>query len=336
MENRGAYLRVGALVVLATAVLVGLVLFFGGKRISSGRAFESYFGETVQGLEVGAAVKYRGVTLGQVTEISLVSATYGEEIPEAQRNKLFRQVMVRYLIDVAKIGHAADVDEIITQGLRSRLASAGLTGLTYIELDFVSGQRFPATDIPWRPRLSNIPSMPSTLAQVQDSAQALLQKIDKVDIAALSEGLIGLITDVRGELRQGDLHESLSQTRSLLTTLESQIKQANLPALTAELRDTAAAYRGLAQGKPVTDMIANAGAATQKLTTAIAQLPGLVESIEKLSRRVTASTSDVQADLTPVLRDMRAALSNLRDTTEQLRRDPAQLLFSQPPARTGR
>ena len=109
MENRGTYLRVGALVVLASAALVGLVLFFGGARISSGRAFESYFGETVQGLEVGAAVKYRGVTLGQVTEIGLVSATYGEEVPEAQRNTLFRQVMVRYLIDVAKIGRATGI-----------------------------------------------------------------------------------------------------------------------------------------------------------------------------------------------------------------------------------
>jgi ABC-type transporter Mla subunit MlaD len=182
MESRALYIRVGALILLATAVLVGALLFFGGAHLSRGQAFESYFRETVQGLEVGAAVKYRGVKLGQVSEVGLVSSVYGGGAPNPDRNSQFQQVLVRYIIDTDKIGRNADISAMVAQGMRARLASQGLTGLTYIELDFVDQQRFPPQQLGWTPRDAYLPSMPSTLSQVQDAAQLLLQRIEKMDL----------------------------------------------------------------------------------------------------------------------------------------------------------
>ena len=78
MRLSGIYLRVGLLILGGLALLVAMIWFLGGARISSGTLYESYFSELVQGLEVGAAVKYRGVTIGRVSEIGLVSAAYGQ------------------------------------------------------------------------------------------------------------------------------------------------------------------------------------------------------------------------------------------------------------------
>ncbi|MBV9653717.1 MAG: MCE family protein, partial [Acetobacteraceae bacterium] len=77
MRGRAAFLRVGLFVIGATVVGILLILFLGGPRLASATKYETYFRESVQGLDVGAPVKYRGVTIGQVTDIGLVGAEYG-------------------------------------------------------------------------------------------------------------------------------------------------------------------------------------------------------------------------------------------------------------------
>ena len=137
MGARGVYLRVGLLIVGGVLLLVALIWFLAGGQISQGTVLESYFSESVQGLEVGAAVKYRGVTIGRVNEIGLVSAEYGASQPMDLESQTYRLVFVRYVVDTAKIGQMPDVNSAVALGLRIRLASQGITGLSYLELDFV-------------------------------------------------------------------------------------------------------------------------------------------------------------------------------------------------------
>ena len=79
--DKAAFLRVGLLLAGGVVAAVGLVLFLSRGQVRNGVAFETYFHESVQGLDVGAPVKFRGVTLGQVTEIALVSAIYPASMP---------------------------------------------------------------------------------------------------------------------------------------------------------------------------------------------------------------------------------------------------------------
>src|SRR4051794_29738959 len=104
MEGRGVYLRVGLLIVGGIALLVALIWFLAGSRISRGSVFESYFSESVQGLEIGATVKYRGVTIGRITDIGLVSAEYADDKLIDVERQTYRQVLVRYIVDTRKIG----------------------------------------------------------------------------------------------------------------------------------------------------------------------------------------------------------------------------------------
>jgi len=328
ISNKAAFLRVGVLLVIGVVAMVGMVLFLTASQVSGGRHFESYFHESVEGLDVGAAVKYRGVTLGQVTEIGLVSAIYPSAVPpdpKADPNqRSYQMVVVRYTIDQKKAGGVPDPSHGADLGLRARLASQGITGLAYLELDFVNPVQFPAETVPWKPRDEQVASMPSTITQVQDAGQALLAKLQAVDLQKLSTSAQTVMDDLHEEITAGDAHATLAEARALLTELRASVAAADLPGLTADLKATSAATRGLVQGKPTRDMI-NAA------TDAAKRLPPLIDTLQRAVARADDGVSDLQRQLDPLLRDARAIAANLRQTSETLRRDPASVLLGAPP-----
>lgn len=326
----GTYLRVGLMLVLSIALGIALVMFLGKNRVSDGLAYETYFQETVQGLDVGSPVKYRGVQLGQVSTIGLVTAAYQEASRNVQ-DQVNRLVVVRFVIDPTKFGRTTLTQEAITAGLRIRLAAQGITGLAYLELDYVDPIKYPAAPVPWTPLQPVIPSMPSTIAQIQDAAQALAAKLQDVDIAGLATAFEGLMNDARTQVTSGDLHIVLAEAATLLKTLRAGADAADLPTLATELRETVAALRNLAGGQQSRDLLAATTKAAERLGDAATRLPALINTLELAVRRVNNSTADAQSELLPALRDARAAAASLRDTSETLRRYPASVLGAPPP-----
>ena len=356
MRGQSVFLRVGLMIVLGTVAVLGVVLFLSGDRWRKGQVFESYFAESVQGLEVGGAVKFRGVTLGRVSQIGLVSAEYSLVNAEEMDLNKYRQVFVRYTIDPRRIGRVPDTDSAIRTGLRARIAAQGITGLSYIELDFVDPMLFPVQQVPWIATAEVIPSMPSTFTQVQDAAQHFLAELNKVDLSRLSTEITGLIGDIRTELRSGDVHTAIGQIVKLLETVEANVQRANVPALVADARTfvgslnttveqsnipalvtdargAVTAARNVMDGPELRTMMTNIALAAERLAQATAKLQPVLNSANATMRRVGDGTSDLQQALGPLLRDVQAAAANLREVTDGLRQYPAGVLLGGPPPR---
>ncbi len=330
--GRASFLRVGFLLLGAVAALVGLVLFFGGNRFAPHVIAETYFSESVQGLEVGAQVRFRGVSIGRVNAILLARSAYATQSPFDLRLASSRLVMVRYRLDPEQIGGiSANMPKAVPLGLRARLASQGLTGLTYLELDFVDPAQNPPMQVPWRPRDLYIPSVPSTIAQVQDAAQRFLARLDQIDLVAIAAGLQSLLGELHDQVHSGDAQQALAQTTATLRTVQIAIAAADLPGLAAELRASSSAVRDLAQGQQTRALLAATASAANRLAATADRLPPLVAALTRTAQRTDATAADVQQALAPTLRDIRAAAANLRDTSEALRRDPGQILFGAPP-----
>jgi ABC-type transporter Mla subunit MlaD len=324
------YLRVGLMLVVSVVLGVALVMFLGRNQVSGGLGYETYFRETVQGLDVGSPVRFRGVQLGQVTEIRLAAAAYPAQAASVQDTQT-RLVVVRFAVDPNKLGRVPETSAAVTAGLRTRLAAQGITGLVYLELDFVDPERFPVQPVPWQPQFAIIPSMPSTISQFQDAAQQLAAKLQDVDIPHLAASLQGLLDDARTQLGGGELGQTLAEAALLMRTLRAGAEAAELPALAGELRATVAALRNLAGGDQSRELIAATTKSAERLSEAVTRLPALISSLETAVRRVNNGTADAQAELLPALRDARAAAASLRDTTETLRRYPSSLLSAPPP-----
>jgi ABC-type transporter Mla subunit MlaD len=335
MATKATYLRVGLMLIGGTALALALILFLGKDRVRGGIGYESYFRESVQGLEIGAPVKFRGVTLGQVSEIGLATALYlrDQEIDPGMREA--RLVVVRWKIDPRRIGSNVDNETAIQRGLRARLASQGITGLAYVELDFADPARNPPEKVSWTPEYTYIPSVPSTISQVQDAATALAARLNEIDLVRIANTVQTVLDDLHGQLTSGDIKTALSGLAGLATALRESVAQADLPGLAAEIRATAAAARGTFDSTDSRSLAAASTQAAERLAAATAKLPPLITALEATVRRANAGAADVQADLVPVLRDARAAAANLRETTETLRRYPSSVLLGAPPPANG-
>lgn len=322
---RALYLRVGALLSGSLLLLLGAVIAFTGRTWHQDVRYETYFRESVQGLDVGAPVKFRGVTLGHVSNIGLVSAEYGATAEEQVMDPTYRLIVVRFKINPARVGKLPTTDEAVRTGLRAKLANQGLTGVMYLELDFYPPSRYPPQLVPWTPDTDYIPSVPSTIAQVQDSVTQALQEFNRIDFVRLTDNVNGLVSDIRHDIgAQGDVHGALASARETIDHLRTQIDRADLPALSQQLRQTAASLQTLTDGRQTRAVLSEAEAA-------LARLPPLLDSLQQTSHRAGGGVADIQAELIPILEDVRAAVQNIRETTEAIRRDPGSVLLQGPP-----
>ncbi|CAH0225241.1 MlaD family protein [Roseomonas sp. CECT 9278] len=337
--GRSLYFRVGALVVVGAALAVGFVLFLtSGTLRGEQTIFETYVPESVAGLDVGAAVRFRGVPVGRVTELGLVSVVYGA-VPRNPEDTTARLVLVRFAVDPERYGRS-NVDAAVRAGLRVRVASAGVTGLAYLEVDFVPDpSRFPSIEVPWTPRFPVIPSMPSTITQVTTAAERVMTQLADLDLRTLIGAATELVEGLRDQVGgQGDLGTTLREAAATMAALRSAIEGADLAATVRELRVAAASISGAGQSAEallsspeITGAAASIGQAANDLRASVARLPAVIASLELALRTVRGTTGDAQAELGPLLRDLRATASSLRDTAEQLRRSPSQSLFGAPP-----
>ena len=330
--GRGLYLRVGVLILAGLALAVGFVLFFTAGRLRDDSVvFETYLRESVQGLEVGAPVRYRGVAIGRVTEITLANTIYRS--PDgAPFQSAFQLVLVRFGLDPSRLGRETPTaEQAVRWGLRARLASQGITGVSYIELDFVDPTRFPVEPVPWEPQHAVIPSIPSTISQVQDAAQALAQRLENIPIEEIAANISGLLGDLRHELKEGSLAQTLAGANRLVQEIDRSTRDANLAGLLADARGAVGDIRGVVGSRDVQATLRSIREAADGLRVASQRLPETLAGLDRTLRSARGVTTDVNADLAPVMRDLRATVSNLRDTTEMLRRAPSQAILGAPP-----
>ncbi|HQT74550.1 MAG: mammalian cell entry protein [Acidiphilium sp. 37-67-22] len=326
MEPRGAALRTGLFVIGAIVVLIGLVFLLSGNMFQRGAVYESYFRESVQGLDVGSAVKFRGVTIGKVTSIALVAAEYPPPDKKNLNRKVYHQVVVQYRIDPRKLGRDADIREAIRHGLRVQVAPQGITGLAYLELSFANPQTNPPQSVPWAPHHLVIPSVPSTLTEVQDAVQGLLNNMRNVKLGRTIDTLTSMIDTVNRELSTGSAHDALVNVNGLLVELQQQVKQADLPATTRSMRT-------LADGTQTREILQQLEATSAALAKASAAMPALVAQSAATIRHANEATATVERQMLPILQSLKQASANLEDLSDTLKRNPAAVLRGREPPR---
>src|SRR6266576_4475318 len=143
--------------------IAGLLLFSSRGRFHPHQKSILYFNASLKGLNPGAPVKYRGVTIGSVIEILIrhnqatndfsmpVVITIDKKVAQAKSDELLR------------LGDQSNVDRLIGQGFRGQLDSESLvTGVLYVELELVPNAPAP-TFHQLTHEFDEIPTVPSAV-----------------------------------------------------------------------------------------------------------------------------------------------------------------------------
>jgi ABC-type transporter Mla subunit MlaD len=195
------YFRLGIFVLAAISVLIAVILIFGsGKFFKKSFMVETYVKQSVTGLDAGAAVRFRGVKIGQVTTIALSGDEYEKDIPMALKKEY---VVVRMQI----FGEALEknhLETFIKDNLRARIKSMGITGVNYVELDFYSkDSQVEELKYAWVPEYPVVPSMPNQTDEIIAGVQKLISGLNGLDIGSTEKKFDALLGNLN-KLIAGD------------------------------------------------------------------------------------------------------------------------------------
>ena len=313
---------IGAFVIGAAVLLTAAVLVLGtGQLLEERPKFVLYFPGSVQGLNTGAPVVFRGVKVGTVQGIRI----------EFDEEEVSFRIPVTIELDPERVnlvdGVSGDslgtdgrefVDRLVAKGLRAQLQVQSLvTGQLLIQLDMLPDKKPRIAQV--KTQHPQIPTIPSKIEEISrtiesiplgdviDQALAALEVIERVinspELARSIRGVDETLQDVRKLVRSMDqrlattdkaMQETLADTRTLLRDLDQEVGP-----LAQSLRETSE---------------------TGQRTFAVAT--GAMENLEAM----LGDNSEVRYRLLQTLEEAGAAARSLRSLTDYLERNPGALL----------
>jgi paraquat-inducible protein B len=280
------------LFVLGALVLGMVALFsFGGVSFfSKPERFIVYFDESIHGLDEGSPVKLRGVRIGRVVGLKVRAIPAAPDSGDSRSVvavvcELSRDVVADGQGNSLDVSDRAELQRLVDEGLRAQLGVIGYaTGLLYVELDFYDPAAYP----PLRrdsveSAYLELPAVPSKSAEFLRNLDEILSNIKDVDFP-------GLATEARG----------------LIADLRSQVKAADLAAVSREWAAAGQAVSTLAASPEVKAVLANAASASARLDRVLGDL-------EK-------ATGPGAEQFNLALQDARAAMQQLSETTLVMKR----------------
>ena len=348
MNTDSGYFKLGLFVIAGVTLIVSGVVFFGaGAMFKEYVTLETATTRSVEGLGVGADVKFNGVTMGKVSKIELAMWEYPNADP-AKKEEIRRYVVVKLQLNRSTLtAHStaqikSNLQDAIDQGLRARMASSGLTGPPFIELVFLNPKTYPPQALPWTPRDVVIPNAPSQMTEVVTSVTDILAQVRQADIPKTVDDLRRLVNHTDETITQLNAREIQNKAVALIDEVRGTNKRVhqildnpgidpainsvteNLPKISARLRDATAQVDDILKDPKTKEMLAN-------LNDAAASASPAVLDARRILRELDALLSSQSQDLESIVANLRQVLQNTAAVTEEAKTNPSRMIFGQPP-----
>lgn len=325
MGKRANPAVVGAFVVGAVVLAVAAVALFGsGRLFRTTYPYVVFFSGDVNGLNVGAPVKLKGVEVGVVSKIMLnvgQSSIVERSPSDIEAQGLSIPVIIELEAEALTDRGAMltpdphTIQRMIERGLGAELSMESfVTGVLYVKLDLDPKSEKRMVADPAVPYIE-IPTQPTRFEEVERKAAMFLSRLDKLDV----EGLIDALTETIDGINRLVNLPALSETVELMPETVRKLNTA-----VDEASQTLASVRKLGD-----DLGDRADGALASLTrTADHAGEALVTA-----RATLASVNEVLDPESPAfyqfsrsLEDLAAATRAIRRLAEDLERNPSSLL----------
>lgn len=315
MESRVGYTIVGGFLLLLIAISTYFVVWYKG---AAEKVVYKYYKinvrESVAGLEVGAVVKYMGVTVGKVTNI-LINPKNPQEVT---------------------IVIAIDENTPIKTDSYSRLSAQGITGLLFIDI-YAGSADTPLLESTYDrdiDKMGEIKAKPTFLSKLDENLSTLVKQFDETLKAAQSLLL---------KSEKAFSKENMEYIEKTLKSIASASQNASI--LMENLKQTEKDFADFI--KTGTNSMKNfdnlssaayevvksdASKAIQNINDASVKLQQLIDTINE---KVEQSDFDIKEILEPTTRQINSSMKELEIFIRQLQENPSDLFFKQTEQRLG-
>jgi phospholipid/cholesterol/gamma-HCH transport system substrate-binding protein len=318
---------IGAFVIGAVGLLVvGLLLLGKASWFAERNTYIAYFPGSVKGLRVGAPVDFRGVTIGEVTDIRVLynAKEISARIPVVMQFDPAR-------IDVVGMtpggSYKDQVERMIEAGFRAQLQSQSLlTGLLFVNLDFDPGTpvRLMGGDQPE----PEIPTLPSGMEQLQQTAGDIAKQLPDV-----IDRLNHLLNSVDDELQStsGNLTQIVADVAVMARSLRD-----NGPALETIVSNAKDATGKVGQAATTLDQTLESN--RDAISSLIKEWTATAGAVRRMADQINAAVAENREGLrdftqtglyeyTGLAQDAQRMVDQITAVADELKRDPARFLF---------
>jgi phospholipid/cholesterol/gamma-HCH transport system substrate-binding protein len=304
--------KLGFFVVVGFVVAMATIVALGARSLKKKTVtYQSYFDESVQGLDVGSPVKFRGVSIGSVSAIGVA--------PD------HRHVDVGFELDVDSLndfglgetgGHGAHI--AMPPDLRVQLGSSGITGVKFILIDFFPVETSPVETLPFPVPENTIPAAESMMKNLEDS---VVKAVDRFpEIADHVDHLLGQMSGLVDGLQKANLggraEDTLTSVDAAVAELRGAVRGVDSPRLAARAQET----------------MTNLDATLKRTTGLLDRLQsekGLVANAERAASAVgdlAHGANGLGSQLEETMKDIQDAAEAVHRLGDELERDPDMLL----------
>lgn len=280
--------------------------------------YVAYFDEAMRGLSVGAPVTLLGLPAGEVTNVGL-------EIDPKTAHLRGRVELVTYperliarlspeqaaLARNTEQRHAFFQRLVEERGLRAQLRSGSLvTGQLFLALDYFEDA--PKVKMNWNQDPPTLPTVPSTVTELEGRITGILAKLDKLPYEAIGADASKALASLDATLR--DASATLKRVDSDVTAeLKTTLEDARRALTTAD---------GLLKNG-VTTTLAGFDTTLEELRRPLATADTVLKSA---NGTLLGRNAPIQQDLRDALQEVSLAARSLRALMDYLDRHPEALL----------
>ncbi len=304
MENKSHALAAGAFVLAVTAMVVALAIWLT-RDSGSYQQYEMTTRDAVSGLQPQAAVRYKGVAVGKVTQIGFDTEVSGN-------------VLIRI---------AVDDDAPVTTATFATLGYQGVTGLSYVALD---DARKPHSQLP--PGPSGLPRLhlkTSPFAQLSEQAPLILGQVQEVT-KRVNE-LLGDDNQKRFADALTHIGDAASSVDQLSKRLDQTITQRLDPAL-AEFPALARDARGAVQsieraGNQVSGLVGEFGKTAERLNAQDGPIEQAAKGVQNFAQAADRLNTRTLPTLERAADDSARAARQIARTAADVSNNPQAFIY---------
>ncbi len=314
--------KLGLFVVVGVGLLLMVIVFLGANSLQKETVtYTTFFDESVQGLDVGSPVKFRGVTIGNVSAIGIaadrrhVEVSCGIVVSQLESLKLLDTTTKKHKLP---FGRKAPATLAVPADLRMQLDSAGITGVKFISIDFFDVNDNPAPVLPFPVPENYVPAAASTMKNLEDAIVRAVNRFPEIadQLVAVMSRANHLLSAIDDQRLPQQASATLARAGEVLSSLQLALKQANI----GKLSSGADAMIGRLQ-----DAIAH----LDSMLTKMDGEKGLLASAQRATDSMgdlAGGAAGIGSELANTLRDVREAAESIQRLTDALDTDSDMLL----------